>query len=522
MHIENSYYYFRLLDHFINQEGFELIYIHTNQSEIWLQRKTRKYNQVVRIAQVGFDWRNQLENDHKRTMMNSEKLARLFLGSTITLYNIYVAEHPPVDTWEYLKQSQKLKHKKFKEIKMFYLDKENREEELIRLTQDLNIKEVSMKQPDDVWELEKHTQQLQAKLISTYNRNQREMKQVFQHAKPFFTYVILVLNVLMFMLLEIKGGSMTTEVLIDFGAKYNPAMIDGEWWRIITSMFLHIGLLHLLMNMLALHVVGSLVERIYGNTRFVIIYFLAGIVGGLTSFAFSPQVSAGASGAIFGLFGALLFFGVNHRRIFFQTMGWNVIGVIIFNVIFGLVVPTIDNGAHIGGLAGGFIAAAIVHFPKKKQWLRQAGAFIAFLLICVAILFYGLLNQSVQDEAKQYDFQRQLQQMNELVDQEGYHTMIDTASRALQQKPNDYQAEFLFYRAFAYSHMEQSEKAFDDLKKTIELAPKKIPEAYYNLALIYLERNQLTQAKTTIEKAVELRPEDQSFKKLHDELFEAS
>src|SRR5699024_11672752 len=85
----------------------------------------------------------------------------------------------------------------------------------------------------------------------------------------------------------------STETLIKFGTKYNPAIIEnGEWWRIVTSMFLHIGIFHILMNMLAVYYLGSVVERIYGAFRFLIIYFLAGIGGGLASFAFTTNVSA--------------------------------------------------------------------------------------------------------------------------------------------------------------------------------------------------------------------------------------
>src|SRR5690625_2872345 len=138
--------------------------------------------------------------------------------------------------------------------------------------------------------------------------------------------------------------------LINMGAKYNPAMIEGEWWRAFTSMFLHIGFLHLFMNMLALYFLGVLLERIYGTKRIIVIYILSGIGGSLTSFALSISISAGASGALFGLFGALLFFGVDYINLFFQTMGKNVIFILIFNLVIGIVIPNIDMGAHLGGV----------------------------------------------------------------------------------------------------------------------------------------------------------------------------
>ena len=111
--------------------------------------------------------------------------------------------------------------------------------------------------------------------------------------------------------MEMFGSSRNPYLLILFGAKYNPLILEGEWWRLITPMFLHIGLIHLVMNSFALYYLGTAVERIYGRYRFLFIYLFAGFAGTLASFLFSPDsISAGASGGIFGLFGALLFFGI--------------------------------------------------------------------------------------------------------------------------------------------------------------------------------------------------------------------
>lgn len=163
----------------------------------------------------------------------------------------------------------------------------------------------------------------------------------------------------MYIWLEYAGGSTNTLNLIQWGAKYNPLIIEGEWWRLFSAMFLHIGFFHLMMNGLALYFLGTLVERIFGSIRFFFIYMIAGLIGSLASFAFMGAVSAGASGAIFGCFGALLYFGLIHRELFFRTMGQNVIVILVINLVFGFVVQGIDMGAHLGGLAGGFLAAAL-------------------------------------------------------------------------------------------------------------------------------------------------------------------
>src|SRR5690606_36651475 len=134
--------------------------------------------------------------------------------------------------------------------------------------------------------------------------------------RPFFTNMFLGIQIAMFILLELAGGSQNPYVLIEYGAKFNQLIVAGEWWRFITPIFLHIGILHLLMNSLALYYLGSIVEKIYGSGRFLFIYLFSGFLGALGSFIFNPSISAGASGAIFGCFGALLYFGTIHPSVF--------------------------------------------------------------------------------------------------------------------------------------------------------------------------------------------------------------
>src|SRR5699024_640721 len=148
--------------------------------------------------------------------------------------------------------------------------------------------------------------------LALFITNKRKKEEnVFSFGRPKLVYILLVINLFMYFVLQANGGSESIETLIKYGAKYNPAILKyEEWWLFVRSMFLHIGFIHLLMNMLAVYYLGTLVERIYGSLRFIVIYFLAGIGAGFASFAFTTSVSAGASGALFGLFGALLFFGL--------------------------------------------------------------------------------------------------------------------------------------------------------------------------------------------------------------------
>jgi membrane associated rhomboid family serine protease len=178
-------------------------------------------------------------------------------------------------------------------------------------------------------------------------------------SKPFFTYILLVAIVGLWLVMTAAGGSTDPQVLIRFGANYGQLILEGEFWRLFTSMFLHIGLAHLAFNAYALFIFGLEMERIYGPDRFIVIYILSGLFGNLVSFASrGPNMfSAGASGAIFGIIGMNLAYFLLHREAFGQfgrQRLMNTVFIIGINLFFGFTVPGIDNLAHMGGLIAGF------------------------------------------------------------------------------------------------------------------------------------------------------------------------
>ena len=147
------------------------------------------------------------------------------------------------------------------------------------------------------------------------------------------------------------------DALIEAYANYGPAVLGGQWWRLVTSMFLHGGIVHLLLNGWALYQLAGLFEIWMGWLSLLLVYFASGIAGSLASALITSNPSVGASGAIFGLLGALIAFLLRRhehltpqaRSLLMQLVGWAVI-----NVIFGFSVPNIDNAAHLGGAAAGF------------------------------------------------------------------------------------------------------------------------------------------------------------------------
>ncbi len=155
-------------------------------------------------------------------------------------------------------------------------------------------------------------------------------------------------------------------VLIALGAKVNSLIAAGEYWRLLTCMFLHGGLIHLAVNMYSLYAVGPVIEGFFGKKKYLAIYFIAGICSSLLSFYMTPEVSVGASGAIFGVLGACLVFAVKMKDRIGKQFLTNVVTVIAVNLFLGFSVSMVDNFGHIGGLAGG-IASSFLLFKKKKQ-----------------------------------------------------------------------------------------------------------------------------------------------------------
>jgi rhomboid protease GluP len=196
-------------------------------------------------------------------------------------------------------------------------------------------------------------------------------------ARPRWTYILMGVNIAVFLAMTIYGftiglglsGSQDGEVLKLFGAMQNQLIAQGEYYRLLTSMFLHIGLVHLLFNSYALFILGQDVERLYGAARFLLIYFLSGLGGSLASFVLGAGgISAGASGAIFGLIGTEIMFFYLHRQTFGQrgqAQLRSLLMLAVVNLVFGFTIPGINNLAHMGGLVFG-LALGWILAPKYQ------------------------------------------------------------------------------------------------------------------------------------------------------------
>lgn len=198
-----------------------------------------------------------------------------------------------------------------------------------------------------------------------------DSKKEIDFKKYKFTYSIMIINIIIFLIEILKSKSIidiNIYTLIEMGAKINPLINKGEIYRLITAAFLHGGLIHIFFNMSALNIIGKEVESIFGGKKFLVIYILSAIGGNLFSYLFSPKsISVGASGAIFGLLGAMLVFGIKERYRIGKSYVKNIIQTIGLNIILGVTIPNIDNFAHFGGLTIGIITTFIIYERIKMK-----------------------------------------------------------------------------------------------------------------------------------------------------------
>ncbi|VYU42831.1 rhomboid family intramembrane serine protease [Clostridium tertium] len=200
--------------------------------------------------------------------------------------------------------------------------------------------------------------------------NKVDTKKKFNFKEYKVTYSLIIINVLIY-LVEVFLSRNILDIdiytLVLMGAKFNVLIDHGEIYRLLTAAFLHGGIMHILFNMGALNIIGKEVEVIYGAKKYLIIYFLSAFGGNIFSYLMSPEsISVGASGAIFGLLGAMIVFGLKERDKIGKRYARNIIETIAINVVIGLTISNIDNFAHLGGL----IAGGLISFILSKRKIK--------------------------------------------------------------------------------------------------------------------------------------------------------
>lgn len=234
------------------------------------------------------------------------------------------------------------------------------------------------------------------------------------------TPLLMAANIVIFVLVALEErtvGSFAAETLLRWGGSYSPDVTQGAWYRLITAVFLHGGLLHIAANMIALAVIGPVTERLFGSAAFVVLYALAGIAGAVASEWWQPvSVGVGASGAIFGLYGGLFAFLLRRHttlpRPVVSSLATGAATVVVYSIIGGFTQSYIDNAGHIGGLIGGFLVglaltpidstATATVTPSRLLTVTTAGLVIAALGVA-ALPRYGDYRRALREFAELED-----------------------------------------------------------------------------------------------------------------------
>src|SRR5258708_105235 len=247
-----------------------------------------------------------------------------------------------------------------------------------------------MQNPDDLSILNLRPEQEQ-QLQQEKQREVNFVQTLGATRTAFVTPILIGINVLVFVIMVVKGVSMfepSIDSLLRWGADFGPLTTHGQWWRLFTNMFVHIGVIHVVMNMAVFAQIGVLTERLFGNLGFLVLYLLAGVGGSLLSLAWHPfTVSAGASAAIFGVYGGLLGFLLFQRRLVpsatLSALSKSALIFVGFNVIYGAGKGQIDMAAHFGGLIVGFVVECwLAQLVAEVSGASRAFRIVAVVLVC--------------------------------------------------------------------------------------------------------------------------------------------
>jgi membrane associated rhomboid family serine protease/Flp pilus assembly protein TadD len=306
------------------------------------------------------------------------------------------------------------------------------------------------------------------------------------------THVLVGANIAVFLAMALASGSIMDfngEVMVRFGANFGPFTLSGEWWRLFTYMFLHGGLMHIAFNMWCLWDLGALCESLYGRWTYAAIYLLTGVAAGLASVGWNPgTLSVGASGAIFGLAGALIasfYLGeFSVPRIAIQGTLRSLLFFVGFNVLFGTMMSGIDNAAHGGGLVSGLILGALIArvAPQPDNLVRRASVLL-FMVLIVGGAALGIH----QWRGSGIHFGRSGMDARENVDR-----MIGELQKKVKQSPQDASAHYSL--AHAYFANGQLPEAESKLKRVLDLQPQNI-RARMDLGAAYLDHEQPKEAQ---------------------------
>lgn len=359
----------RLVHYLITQENYTPIVVNGVKNEVWLENNEGPYK-IVRINSNYIHNKEQYRFDIFKINNIAKQIKKKTLSLKVNVLNIFldlnddvkVSEVKNIDSISIKNDKElinnKLINNAFPSIKTGLIDDKDNVDLLINVTNDINEKTA---------------------------KDNKVYESVFKPKKIIVTNVIITLCVLVYIL------QLFNPKLLYLGANISDFVKMGEVYRIITCTFIHAGIIHLLCNMYSLYIIGSQLETFIGKARFIFVYIISAISGSLMSLIFTAGASVGASGAIFGLLGSLLYFGYHYRIYLGSVLKDQIIPIIILNILLGFMLPGVDNAAHIGGLIGGYLATVSVGIKNKSNRNEMINGIIVLVIYIAFLVYMGII-----------------------------------------------------------------------------------------------------------------------------------
>ena len=361
----------KLIHYFIIKQNYIPIIIRGIDNEVWLENPKGEFR-IIRIVTKNIFNNEQFEFDNYKTKNIVSQIMKQTFNPFIDVLTIYTD----------IGDNFKKKTEDTKRYKFITIEKEEDIDDNEFINKYYKDMKESITFKEDGFELlSKITSDISEKNM---NDSERFTKNMNKNDKPVISYILIAINIIVFALMYLIGnGSEDSQTLINFGANMGALTKNGEYFRLISCAFLHIGVIHLICNMYSIYAIGPTVEYFYGKLKFIFIYFYSAIIASLFVLIFQGDgvVTAGASGAIFGLMGALLYFGYSYRGYMGNRIISSVVSVILLNLFIGFTTPGISNAAHIGGLIGGLAMSYMLGANiDEKKTVKINGIIITIIL----------------------------------------------------------------------------------------------------------------------------------------------
>ncbi|ARJ49855.1 rhomboid family protein [Staphylococcus lutrae] len=459
--------------------NYQCIHYDKERNEVWLSQAKRQH---VVIFKQGSYTTQSLEFDKDRIVEHQEQIVQ-FLGYDIKRYDVYVLSDKLFDA---------VKFNVHQPIQVHFHSIEN-------------WKALRNKTSHPI--IKRKLGQSDTKTVKDYQKrvlNQNVIENAMYRFTP-MTYTLIVLNVFIWLTVTWFTPHHTDYEIINLGALAHFNVIHGEWYRLITSMFLHIDFQHLLLNMLSLFIFGKLLEAYIGPFKMLGTYIGAGIIGNLASLAFiTDTFSLGASGAIFGLMGGLVALLIISQR-FDKKIIFQMIIAVVLMASLTLLIQNVNVVAHLGGLLGGALIIYLGYFFKQKRVY-----FYILLAITTVLLILLLVKMFLTKDTNIY---------NQIIQQEMYHGQYSEAKKMIKQTYQNGYADDLTYYLSGIIIATQDSKA--EAMAEWERGLKHFPQSgqlNYQMAIANRSLGDEKRAKSFIQKAVKSNPDNQDYVNLKKEL----